>query len=230
MVQLLRPGSTYHHSVIFKGVSMNKKRILLADDHKIITDSLKNILEPTYEVVGMVEDGHELLREAARLLPDVLIVDISMPKLNGLEAVRQIKKEGIGSKVIFLTMHPDITYATNALEAGALGYVLKHSAHSELLQAVEQVLLGKTFITEKIAKELENVPHTRRDPIRKLSSRQREVLQLLAEGKSAKEVAEILCISPRTVEFHKYKIMEELGMSSSAELVQYSIKHGIINI
>jgi len=209
---------------------MNKKRILLADDHKIITDSLKNILEPTYEVVGMVEDGHELLREAARLLPDVLIVDISMPKLNGLEAVRQIKKEGIGSKVIFLTMHPDITYATNALEAGALGYVLKHSAHSELLQAVEQVLLGKTFITEKIAKELENVPHTRRDPIRKLSSRQREVLQLLAEGKSAKEVAEILCISPRTVEFHKYKIMEELGMSSSAELVQYSIKHGIINI
>ena len=209
---------------------MNRKRILLADDHKIITDSLKNILEPTYKVVGMVEDGYELVKEAARLLPDVLIVDISMPKLNGLEAVRQIKKEGIGSKVIFLTMHPDITYATNALEAGALGYVLKHSAHSELLQAVEQVLLGKTFITEKIAKELENVPHTRRDPIRKLSSRQREVLQLLAEGKSAKEVAEILCISPRTVEFHKYKIMEELGMSSSAELVQYSIKHGIINI
>ena len=209
---------------------MNRKRILLADDHKIITDSLKNILEPTYKVVGMVEDGYELVKEAARLLPDVLIVDISMPKLNGLEAVRQIKKEGIGSKVIFLTMHPDITYATNALEAGALGYVLKHSAHSELLQAVEQVLLGKVFITEKIAKELENVHHARRDPIRKLSARQREVLQLIAEGKSAKEVAEILCISPRTVEFHKYKIMEELGMSSSAELVQYSIKHGIINI
>ena len=209
---------------------MEKKRILLADDHKIITESLKNILEPTYEVVGIVEDGHMLVREAARLLPDVIIVDISMPKLNGLEAVRQIKKEGIGSRVIFLTMHPDITYATNALDTGALGYVLKHSAHSELLRAVEKVLLGMRFITERIAEELENVPLTRQDPIRKLTARQREVLQLLAEGKSAKEVADILCISSRTVEFHKYRIMEELGMRSSAELVQYSIKQGIITI
>ena len=209
---------------------MKKKRILLADDHKIITESLKNLLEPTYEVVGIVEDGHKLVREAARLLPDVIVADISMPKLNGLEAVRQIKKEGIESRVIFLTMHPDISYAANAMDAGALGYVLKHSAHSELLQAVKKVLLGKRFITAKIAEELENVPDTRRDPIRKLTGRQREVLQLLAEGKSAKEVADILCISPRTVEFHKYRIMEELGLSSSAELVQYSIKQGIITI
>lgn len=209
---------------------MNKKRILLADDHKMITDSLKSILEPTYEVVGIVEDGHMLVREAARLLPDVLIVDISMPKLNGLEAVRQVMKEGIKTKVIFLTMHPDVTYASKAMEAGALGYVLKHSAHSELLKAVEKVLLGKKFITERVAEELENVPHSRRDPIRKLSDRQREVLQLLVEGKSAREVAEVLFISPRTVEFHKYKIMEELGVKRSAELVRFSIKHGIINI
>ena len=158
-----------------------------------------------------------LIKEAARLLPDVLIVDISMPKLNGLEAVRQIKKEGIDSKVVFLTMHPDVMYASSALEAGALGYVLKHSAHSELQQAVENVLLGKIFITEKIAKELENVPLSRRDPIRKLSPRQREVLQLLAEGKSAKEVAGILCISPRTVEFHKYRIMEFNGSWGNTE-------------
>ena len=209
---------------------MKKRRILLADDHKFITESLKSILEPTYEVVGIVEDGQMLIKEAARLLPDVIIVDISMPKLNGLEAVRQIKKVDIQSKVIFLTMHPDVIYASSALEVGALGYVLKHSAHSELKQAVEKVLVGQIFITEKIAKELENVPHSRRDPIRKLSPRQREVLQLLAEGKSAKEVASILCISPRTVEFHKYRIMEELGISTSAELVQYSIKHGIINV
>jgi len=209
---------------------VKKKRILLADDHKFITDSLKAILEPTYEVVGIVEDGHKLVKEAARLLPDVIIVDISMPKLNGLEAVRQIKKEGSESRVIFLTMHPDVTYATKALDAGALGYVLKHSAHSELMRAVEKVLLGKRFITERIAEELENVPHSRRDPFRKLTARQREVLQLLAEGKSAREVADILFISPRTVEFHKYRIMEELGLSSSAELVQYSIKHGIITI
>ena len=209
---------------------MKKKRILLADDHKIITESLKNILEPAYEVVGMVEDGYMLVEETARLLPDVIIADISMPKLNGLEAVRQIKKKGIGSKIIMLTMHPDVTYASRAFDAGALGYVLKHSAHTELLQAVEQALLGKKFITERIAKELENITHSRQDPIRKLSQRQREVMQLLAEGKSAKDVASTLCISPRTVEFHKYRIMEELGLSSSAELVQYSIKHGIINI
>jgi len=209
---------------------MQKKRILLADDHKIITESLRNLLEPTYEVVGMVEDGHKLVKEAARLLPDVIVADISMPKLNGLEAVRQIRKEGIESKVVFLTMHPDVTYAASALDAGASGYVLKHSAQSELLRAVEKVLLGKRFITEKIAEKLDDVPDTRRDPIRKLTARQREVLQLLAEGKSAKEVAEILCISPRTVEFHKYRIMEELGLSSSAELVQYSIKQGIITI
>ena len=230
MEQLLRPGSICHHRFISESFPMNKKRILIADDHKFITDSLKSILEPSYEVVGIVEDGHKLVKEAARLLPDVIIVDISMPKLNGLEAVRQIKKEGIGSRVIFLTMHPDVTYATKALGAGALGYVIKHSAHSELMRAVEQVLLGKRFITEKIAKELKDVPHTRRDPIRKLTARQREVLQLLSEGKSAKEVAETLFISPRTVEFHKYRIMKELGISSSAELVQYSIKHGIITI
>ena len=209
---------------------MKKRRILLADDHKFITDSLKGILEPTYEVVGIVADGQMLIKEAARLLPDVIIVDISMPKLNGLDAIRQIKKEGIDFKVIFLTMHPDVIYASNALKAGALGYVLKHSAHSELLEAVKKVLLGEIFVTEKIADELENLPHSRRDPARKLSTRQREVLQLLAEGQSAKEVAGALCISPRTVEFHKYRIMEELGMSTSAELVQYAIKQGIINI
>ena len=171
-----------------------------------------------------------LVREAARLLPDVIIVDISMPILNGLDAVRQIKKEGIESKIIFLTMHPDVIYASNALNVGALGYVLKHSAHSELQQAVEKVLLGEIFITEKIAKELENVSHYRQNHLRKLTTRQREVLQLLAEGKSAKEVAGILFLSPRTVEFHKYRIMKELGVRSSAELVQYSIKHGVINI
>lgn len=207
---------------------MKKKRILLADDHKIITGSLKAILEPTYEVVGIVEDGRTLVKQAARLLPDVIIADISMPELNGLEAVRQIKKEGIGSKVIFLTMHPDVTYASKAFDAGALGYVLKHSAHSELLQAVEKVLHGMKFITERVAKKLENTTHSRQDPIRKLSERQREVLQLLAEGKTAKKVAHTLCISPRTVEFHKYRIMEELGLSSSAELIQYALKYGVI--
>lgn len=209
---------------------MKKARILLADDHKFITDSLKSILEPTYDVVGIVADGKMLTKEAVRLLPDVIIVDISMPKLNGLEAVRQVKKEGINAKVIFLTMHPDLIYASNALEVGALGYVLKHAAHSELQEAVEKVLLGKTFVTERIAKELKDTPHSRRNPARQLSPRQLEVLQLLAEGKSARDVANTLCISPRTVEFHKYGIMKELGLTTSSELIQFSIKNGIISI
>lgn len=153
-----------------------------------------------------------------------------MPELNGLDAVRQLKKEGVTAKVIFLTMHPDVIYATNALAAGALGYVLKHSAQSELMQAVETVLLGKTFVTEKLSKELESMPHSRRNPIRKLTPRQREVLQLLAEGKSAKEIAQTLFISPRTVEFHKYRIMKELGASTTADLIQVSIRHGLITI
>jgi DNA-binding NarL/FixJ family response regulator len=209
---------------------MTKKRILLADDHKFITEGLKRILEPEYEVAGIVYDGQALVKEAARLQPDVIVVDISMPKLNGIEAVRQIVKEGIQSKIIVLTMHPDITYATRAFEAGVLGYVLKHSAPVELLQAIKSVLLGKKFITQKIKDEMNDTGHTRQDPIRKLTDRQREVLQLLAEGHSARQVGDILFISPRTVEFHKYKIMEELGIHNSAELIQYAIKLGIVTI
>lgn len=207
---------------------MKKTRVLLADDHKFITEGLRSILEPEYEIAGTVSDGKELVKEAARLLPDVIVVDISMPKLNGIEAVREIKKDGNKAKIIFLTMHPDVTYASRALEAGGLGFVLKHSAPSELLVAIENALSDKKFFTQSVAEQLDSTPLTRKDPIRKLTSRQREVLQLLAEGKSAKQVGDILFISPRTVEFHKYKIMEELGIHNSAELVQYAIKLGIV--
>ena len=209
---------------------MKKVRILLADDHKFITEGLKGILEPEYEVVGVVEDGHALVRDAQRLKPDVLVVDISMPKLNGIEAVRKIKSEGSEGKVIFLTMHPEVTYASRALEAGATGFVLKHSAPAELMEAVEKVLAGKTYITGSVAEELDSTSHNRQDPIRRLTSRQLEVLQLLAEGHSARKIGDVLFISPRTVEFHKYKIMEELGIHNSAELVQYAIKTGIVAI
>ena len=209
---------------------MKRKRILLADDHKFITEGLKNLLEPDYEVIGTVSDGKALLEEAARLQPDVIVADISMPKLNGIEAIRQIAEQKIQARIIVLTMHPDITYATRAMEAGAVGYVLKHSAPEELLQAIEASLLGKKFITERIKRELDGTPHTRQDPVRKLTRRQREVLQLLAEGHSAKQVGDILNISSRTVEFHKYNIMEELGIHNSAELVQYAIKLGIVSI
>lgn len=213
---------------------MRKARILIADDHKIVADGLRNILEPEFELVRTVENGRELLEAARKLRPDVIVADISMPLLNGLEAVRQIKKEDENSKVVFLTMHPDVNYAAEAFEAGASGYVLKHSASSELVTAIHEALKGRTYVTPMIAGELmasyKEGTHKRNDALTKLSERQREVLQLLAEGKLAKEVGDILNISPRTVEFHKYKMMEFLGIKTSAELVQYAIKHGIVAV
>lgn len=213
---------------------MSKVRILLADDHKMVAEGLRALLEPEFELVGIVEDGHELLDKAEQLKPDVIIADITMPSLNGIDAVGQLKKNGSEAKVVFLTMHHDAMYANRAFEAGASGFVLKHSASDELLTAIQEVLKGRTYITPIIAEELmqtyKNGSDIKKDPVRKLTSRQREVLQLLAEGKSAKEVAKSLHISSRTVEFHKYHIMEELGLKTSAELVQFAIKNGIISI
>jgi DNA-binding NarL/FixJ family response regulator len=213
---------------------MNKIRVLLADDHKIVLEGLRSLLEPEFEIVGAVEDGRALLKAAKRLSPDVIVADISMPLLNGIEAVRQIKEENEKVKVVFLTMHPDVTYATRAFEAGASGYVLKHSAPSELVTAVREALKGRTYVTPIIAGELlqtyKEGTHMLDEGRVKLTPRQREVLQLLAEGRSAKEVGNILCISPRTVEFHKYKMMEELNLKTSAGLLQYAIKQGIVTI
>jgi DNA-binding NarL/FixJ family response regulator len=212
---------------------MNRYRILLADDHKIVLEGLKSLLEPEFELAGTVEDGRALLDASENLHPDVIVVDISMPMLNGIEAVRLIKKSYPHLKIIFLTMHPDITYAYEAFEAGASGYVLKHSAPQELVNAIKEVMSGKTYITPMIAGELlesyKSSSHTRNYALTQLSSRQREVLQLLAEGKVAKEVAGILNISTRTVEFHKYKMMKDLGLKSSAELVKFAVRHGIVS-
>ena len=213
---------------------MSKIRVLLADDHRIVLEGLRSLLEPEFEIVGTVEDGRALLKAAEKLRPDVVVADISMPLLNGIEAVRQIKEENDKIKVVFLTMHPDVTYATRAFEAGASGYVLKHSAPDELVTAVREAIKERTYVTPIIAGELmqsykEGV-HLRDNAIAKLTTRQREVLQLLVEGHSAKEVGDILCISPRTVEFHKYKMMEELNLKTSAELLRYAIKHGIVSI
>ena len=212
---------------------MTRPRVLLADDHKIVLEGLKNLLAPEFDLVGTVEDGRVLLDDTNKLHPDVIVSDISMPSLNGIEALKKIKKTAPHVKVIFLTMHPDVSYAAEAFEAGASGYVLKHSAPSELINAIHDALDGKTYITPLIAGELlesyKNGHHKRNDALTKLSPRQREVLQLLSEGKIAKEVAGILNISTRTVEFHKYKMMEALGIKTSAELVQYAVKHGIVS-
>jgi DNA-binding NarL/FixJ family response regulator len=210
---------------------MSRPRVLLADDHKIVTEGLKGLLEPEFELVGTVEDGRALLAAAEKLRPDVIVADISMPLLNGIDAVRQIKKVHEEIKVVFLTMHPDVTYAVSAFEAGASGYVLKHSAPTELVIAIRSALRGKTFVTPLLAGEF--MQHskertTQRDESTRLTKRQREILQLLAEGKSAKEIASVLNISSRTVEFHKYRIMKDLGLTSAAELVHYAVRHGII--
>jgi DNA-binding NarL/FixJ family response regulator len=213
---------------------MKKTRVLLADDHKIVLEGLRSLLEPEFELAGTVEDGRALVAAAKKLLPDVIVADISMPLLNGIEAVDQIKKIDPHMKVVFLTMHPDVTYATRAFEAGASGYVLKHSAPSELITAIHEAMKGRTYVTPMIAGELmqsyKEADQRPQDVIRKLTSRQREILQLLAEGHSPKEIADILYISARTVEFHKYRIMETLNLKTSAELVHYAIKHGIVSV
>ena len=184
--------------------------------------------------IGTVEDGRALVAQAAKLRPDVIVADISMPRLNGIEAVRKIKKTDASIKVVFLTMHPDATYAAGAFDAGASGFVLKHSASSELITAIKEAIRGRTYVTPLIAGDLIRTYQGKGSPatpsVAELSSRQKEILQLLAEGKSAKEIGSVLNISARTVEFHKYRIMEHLNIKTSAELVQYAMKHGLISV
>ena len=200
-------------------------------------------VDPIYQMIEIIKDAVEavgaenldsngLLAAAEKLSPDVIVADISMPLLNGIEAAKQIKKAQPDIKIVFLTMHPDVTYAASAFEAGASGYVLKHSAPSELITAINSVLAGQQYVTPLIAKELmefnRDGSHDRKEGLSRLTPRQREVLQLLAEGRSAKEIAAILNISSRTVEFHKYKMMEELGAKTATELVRFAVKHGVI--
>jgi DNA-binding NarL/FixJ family response regulator len=210
---------------------MKRTTVLLADDHKIVLEGLKRLLEPEFELAGTVEDGRALVSQAELLRPDVIVVDISMPLLNGIEAIRQIKKIDPYVKVVFLTMHPDVTYAIRAFEVGASGYVLKHSASSELLTAIHEALQGRTYVTPIIAGELlqsyQAGTHRQPDKTPHLTPRQREILQLFAEGHSVKEIAQILNISPRTVEFHKYNLISTLNLKNFAALIQYAIKHGI---
>jgi DNA-binding NarL/FixJ family response regulator len=210
---------------------MKKPRVLLADDHRIVAEGLRSLLEPEFDLVGAVEDGRALIAAVEELQPDVAVVDVSMPKLNGIEAVRQIKQKNKRIKIVFLTMHPDVAYAASAFEAGASGYVLKHSAPAELVMAIKEALEGRTYVTPRIAGELMHAYRegtTRPNGLAEITPRQREVLQLLAEGRSTKEIASTLVISTRTVEFHKYRMMEDLGIKTVAELIRYAVKQGIV--
>jgi DNA-binding NarL/FixJ family response regulator len=213
---------------------MNKPRIVIADDHQILADGLRGLLEPEFEVVAIVADGRELLAAARDHQPDVIVADITMPSLSGIEAAVQLRQAGVAAKVVFLTMHRDVAYARRAMEAGAFGFVLKHSAASELVTAVRLALRGQTYVSPLMAGEL--LQSYRQgdagacDAAHSLTARQREVLQLVAEGRSAKEIAATLKISTRTAEAHRAHIFEALGIQTTAELVHYAIRNGIISV
>ena len=214
---------------------MTKPRVLLADDHALVREGMHSILEPDCEVVGEAKDGRELVRAAIELRPDVIVADIAMPNLNGLEAIRQLQKENVSAKIIFLTMHAGVDFAVQAFRLGASGYLLKLDASEELLRAIKEALAGRLYITPSIAKDVMMVlmegskpPSDNGEPWTALTGREREVLQLVAEGRKMAEIGEILHISPRTVERHKYNLMDKLKLRTTAELTQYAIKLGII--
>jgi len=213
---------------------MNNPRVLIADDHRILAEGVRGLLEPGFEVVGIVDDGRELVEAAKKLQPDVIVADISMPSLNGIEAAVQLRDSGVTSKVVFLTQHREVAYARRAIEAGAVGFVLKHSVATELVTAIHEALRGQTYITPMIAGELLDSYRTNdsgeNDSMHRLTPRQREVLQLIAEGHSAKQIAELLKISTRTAEAHKAHNIKALALQSTAELVQYAIRNGIISV
>ncbi len=215
-----------------EGGLVSRVRVLLADDHTMVAEGLKGLLTPEFDLIGMVEDGRAMVEAARVLKPDVIVADITMPHLNGIEALEEIEKFDPNVRIVFLTMHRDVSYARRALQAGAAGFVLKHSASKELVLAVHAAAQGRTFITSKIESEVlqalsQDAPGAL-DPVATLTLRQREILRLLAEGLSAKQIASRLDISPRTVEFHKYRMLESLGIKGNAELIHFAIKHGIV--
>jgi DNA-binding NarL/FixJ family response regulator len=208
--------------------------VLLADDHRMVAEGIKALLPDEFELVGVVEDGRAMIEAAEKLRPDVIVADITMPNLNGFEALARLRKSHPNIKLVFLTMHQNAAYARRALEAGASAFVVKHAAPEELVLAIHAALSGTTFITTSLTKQVveqaESGASVEDEVAKSLTPRQKEILQLLAEGRSAKEIANDLAISPRTVEFHKYQMMEMNGLRNSAELIHFAIKHGIATI
>jgi DNA-binding NarL/FixJ family response regulator len=205
-------------------------RILIADDHAVVAEGLCSILQKSYDVIGIVRDGRELLVEAPKLEPDLIVLDIGMPVLNGLDAAEQLKHFLPNVKFVFLTMKDDPNLAAAALNLGKVGYVLKHSLSSELLHAVSEVLQGNTYVTPRLRSEDWAVQELRARQFSKdLTPRQKEVLQLLAEGRPMKEVAQILNVSEKAIMFHKYRIMASFNLKNNAELVLFALKHHLIS-
>lgn len=212
---------------------MSHPRLLLADDHAIVAQGLRSMLSAEFDLVGVVADGEAMIEAARRLEPDAIVADVSMPLMNGIDALEALRREGIRIPVVFLTMHNQPGYARRALRAGAAGYVLKLAAPEELVQAIRAALDGRVFVSPALERVLTEAGQ-RDGPevgerIARLTPQQRTVLRLLAEGLSAKEIGRKLDISPRTVESHKYQVMESLGAASSAELVRLAIRHGVVD-
>jgi DNA-binding NarL/FixJ family response regulator len=212
-----------------------RPRVLLADDHEVLLDGLKKLLEEEYDLVGAAATGKALVSAARRLRPDVIVLDISMPQLNGLDAAREIRKANPTAKLLFLTVHSDTAYVEEAFSAGALGYVLKHAAAHELFTALRMVLKGRPYLTPALGSKLGEArldsllrPAKRQRPPTRLGVRQREILQLVAEGRQNKEIAAALDISIKTVEYHKTRIMSRLDIHTAAGLARYAISHGIL--
>jgi len=212
---------------------MRKASILVADDHTLFVEALQKVLEPEFELVGSVADGRALLDAAPRLDPDIILLDLSMPLLNGIDAAQQLRRLAPGAKLVFLSMHGDPTYVTEAFRAGASGYVLKRASAVELLLAIRTALRGQTYVSPMLAKDVLEPLLQRKQTLEsaqtQLTLRQREVLQLVAEGRSLKEIASILCVSVKTVEFHKTRIGKQLGLHTTADLTKYAVSHGLVS-
>ena len=210
---------------------MIRPRVLLGDDHTLVLAGFRKLLETDFDLVGMAEDGRKLVEMAQELRPDVILADISMPLLNGFDAARQIRRTVPESKIVFVTMHADHDYITEAFRLGAAGYLLKRSAASELVTAIHEVLQGRLYVTPLIAKDLaRNGLAPGSNAAQELTARQREVLQLVAEGHPNKEIARILKLSMKTVEFHKNNLSRKLNIHNTAELTRYAIQHRIVSL
>lgn len=211
---------------------MNRSRILIADDHNLVAELCKRLLETQFDVVGVVSDGRALVCSAIELKPDVIVLDIAMPILNGLDAGRKVKEMLPAVKLVYLTMNPDVQVAAEAFARGASGYLLKTCAASEMVLAVREVLRGKSYLSQALSRDTVNFLRRQDKQLvnedERLTRRQREVLQLLAEGKVMKEVGDILNMTPRTVAYHKYRMMEVLGAKSNAELVKYAVRNHMV--
>jgi DNA-binding NarL/FixJ family response regulator len=211
---------------------INRPRVLIADDHTLVAELCKRLLETQFDVIGVVSDGRALLTAACKLKPDVVVLDIAMPILNGLDAGRQLKDMFPAVKLVYLTMNPDVDVAAEAFTRGASGYLLKTCASTEMVHAVREALRGNSYLSQGLSRDAIDCVRWQKKKLvqedERLTDRQREVLQLLAEGKVMKEVGAVLNMSTRTVAYHKYRMMEVLGAKTSAELVKYAVRNHLV--